>query len=123
MELDKNFKKDFELFLKNPNDNPMHPSDVGRYLRILNSENRSLFKSTIERIPSDYLGPILLELPEKLKKLAINLLSHETLAEATSELESDDATDLVQEVEDMDASKAEEVVSELEKRIGMKSIP
>jgi magnesium transporter len=115
MELDKNFKKDFELFLKNPNDNPMHPSDVGRYLRILNSENRSLFKSTIERIPSDYLGPILLELPEKLKKLAINLLSHETLAEATSELESDDATDLVQEVEDMDASKAEEVVSELEK--------
>ena len=115
MEIDENFKKDFELFLKDPDDNPMHPSDVGRYLKILNSEDRELFKSTIEKIPSDYLGPILLELPEKLKKLAINLLSHETLAEATSELESDDATDLVQKVEDMDASKAEEVVSELEK--------
>lgn len=115
MEIDENFKKDFELYLKDPENNPMHPSDIGRYLKFLESEDRNLFKTTIEKIPSDFLGPILLELPEKLKKRAINLLSHEKLAEATSELESDDATDLVQEMEDMDAVKAKDVFSELEK--------
>lgn len=115
MEVDENFKKEFELYLKNPEDSSVHPSDIGRYLKFLDSEDKELFKTTIEKIPSDFLGPILLELPEKLKKRAINLLSHQTLAEATSELESDDATDLVQEVEDMDASKANEVISELEK--------
>lgn len=115
MEIDENFEKEFESFLKDPESNAMHPSDVGRYLKALDSEDKNLFKTTLERIPPDYLGSILLELPEKLKKRAISLLSHKSLAEATSELESDDATDLVQEMEDMDASKAKVVFSNLEK--------
>lgn len=115
MEIDENFKKDFEAFLSDPENNAMHPSDVGRYLKTLDSEDKNLFKTTIEKIPPDYLGSILLELPEKLKKRAISLLSYKSLAEATSELESDDATDLVQEMEDMDASKAQVVFSKLEK--------
>jgi magnesium transporter len=115
MEIDENLKKDFELFLSDPENNAMHPSDVGRYLKALDSEDKNLFKTTIEKIPPDYLGSILLELPEKLKKRAINLLSYKSLVEATSELESDDATDLVQEMEDMDASKAKVVFSKLEK--------
>ncbi len=115
MEIDENFEKEFESFLRDPDNCAMHPSDVGRYLKALDSEDKNLFKTTLEKIPPDYLGSILLELPEKLKKRAISLLSHKSLAEATSELESDDATDLVQEMEDMDASKAKVVFSKLEK--------
>ena len=111
----KELQSEFRKFIKDPKGHPMHPSDLGKYLRSLRSKDVEEFKNTLLKFPHETLGPVLLELPEKLQNEAFAFLPHENLARATEELESDDATDLVQELVDADESKGHEVISKLEK--------
>jgi magnesium transporter len=101
--------------IKDPQSHPMHPSDLGKYLKALRAKDAQEFRNTILKFPDETLGPVLLELPEKLQNEAFAFLPQEKLARATEELESDDATDLVQELVDADEYKGQEVISKLEK--------
>jgi len=111
----KELQREFKKFLKDPKEHPMHPSDLGKYLKALRAKNEEQFKNTLLKFPHETLGLVLLELPDKLQDEAFNFLPHEKLARATEELESDDATDLVQELVDAYESKGHQVISKLEK--------
>ena len=105
----------FELFLQDRETHLLHPSEIAYLLRKLyKKENKEAFLTTLEQVPQDILGDVLLELPEKRKDEAIEHLSSEDLAQAIEGLESDDATDLVIDIDDVDEDKGEEVVSHLD---------
>jgi len=58
----------------------------------------------------------LLELPENIRDEAYKSLSTEQLAEALEKLETDDATDIIRDIEEFDQNKADKILSNLEKK-------
>lgn len=105
----------FELYLQDTEENILHPSDIAYLLKkIRTKENKEAFLELLGKIPHDVLGDVLLELPEKIKDEAIKALSTEELAGAVENLESDDATDLIQDIDDLDEDKSEAVVAHLD---------
>jgi len=92
-----------------------HAHEVAQILRQLyHEEGKEAFLSFIHEIPKEYLGEILLELPEDIKDEALETLSVPKLVEVVDELRSDDATDLLQDIEDIDEAKEQEVLSGLD---------
>ncbi len=113
-ELAKDEKKSFSL---DPQElSTIHPSEIAKILDEVYYEDEELFHSTIESLPKDVLGNVLLELPERYRYEALENLESEALVEAVDGLESDDATDLIQEIESFDEQKAQEVLENLEKQ-------
>jgi magnesium transporter len=92
-----------------------HANEIARILRqIYHEEGNEAYLNYIDRIPKEYLGEILLELPEHIKDDALETLSVPELVEVVDELDSDDATDLMQDIEDIDEAKEEEIRSNLD---------
>ncbi|NOQ30117.1 MAG: magnesium transporter [Helicobacteraceae bacterium] len=104
----------FEEYLQNPTENRLHPSEIAYLLKKTRKKNKEQFLETLDQIPEDILGDVLLELPEKIKDEAIEFLPSHELSRAMESLESDDATDLLLDIEDADESKAEIVISQLD---------
>lgn len=102
----------FEMYLHDPEENNIHPSDIAYLLKkIRKKETKEAFLELLGKVPDNVLGDVLLELPEKTKDEAIEALSSEELAGAMEHLESDDATDLLQDIDDLDEEKSEAVVA------------
>lgn len=105
----------FEDFLQDPDLHTIHASEIAYLLKKLyKKKSPEAFFETLERVPQDMLGDVLLELPEKRKDEAIEHLSSEDLAHAVESLESDDAADLVNDIDDVDEDKSEEVIAHLD---------
>lgn len=105
----------FELFLEDSEVHSLHASEIAYLLKkVHKKEGKEAFLETIQKIPQDMLGDVLLELPEKRRDEAIEHLSSTELAQALEGLESDDATDLVNDIDDLDESKSEEVIAQLD---------
>ncbi len=105
----------FEMYLQEPEENNLHPSDIANLLkRVRSKESKEAFLELLSQIPADVLGEVLLELPEKIKDEALQELTTEELARAIEDLDSDDATDLVQDIDDLDENKSEAVVAHLD---------
>ncbi len=102
----------FEMYLYDPEENNIHPSDIAYLLKKIRSkETKEAFLELLEKVPHNVLGDVLLELPEKIKDEAIEALNSEELSSALKHLESDDATDLLQDIDDLDKEKSEAVVA------------
>ena len=92
-----------------------HASEWARILRQLyHEEGKEAFLAYVLNIPEEYLGEILLELPEKIKDEALSALSVPKLVEVVDELDSDDATDLMQDIEAIDEAKEQAILSNLD---------
>ncbi len=105
----------FELYLEDTEEYSLHPSDIAYLLKkVRKKETKEAFLNLLGKIPHDVLGDVLLELPENIKDEAIEALSTEELAGAIENLESDDATDLFQDIDDLDEDKSEAVVAHLD---------
>ena len=104
----------FELFLEDGEANELHATEIAYLIKKLQKKEPDAFYETLDKIPKDILGDVLLELPEGAKDAAIEYLSSHDLAEAIDDLESDDATDLVQDIEDVDEAKSVEVFEKLD---------
>lgn len=105
----------FENFLQDRDAYSIHPTEIAYLLKKLyKKRGKEAFLENLEKIPQDMLGDVLLELPEKRKDEAIEYLSSEELAQAVEGLKSDDATDLVIDIDDVDEDKGEEVVAHLD---------
>ncbi|MEA3372555.1 MAG: magnesium transporter [Campylobacterota bacterium] len=105
----------FELFLEDSEAHSLHPFEIAYLLKkVYKKEGKETFLETIQKIPQDILGDVLLELSEKRRDEAIEYLSSKELAQALEGLESDDATDLVNDIDDFDESKSEEVIAQLD---------
>lgn len=75
----------------------LHPADVADLLERLPRDKRG---EVLQAIPFEHLGEVVAELEEGVKENVLQLLGPEEVRVAISELESDDAADLAQSVED-----------------------
>jgi len=92
-----------------------HENEIAKILKeVYNQDGTEIFLEYVRSIPEEYLGEILLELPENIKDEAIHELSVGQLVEIVDELDSDDATDLLQDIEDIDVEKEREILSGLD---------
>ena len=91
--------------IRNKKDVPqLSSSEIADYLKKLKKEDEKSFYDYIKKLPSEFLGEVLLEMPESLKEDAIRHLDTKKLTDAVEELESDDATDLIKDIEEIDVN-------------------
>jgi len=100
-----------ENILENFDD--LHPSDIADILKKISKKDKEKFYELLHKIPDDQLGEVLLELPESLRDKAYKSLSHTQISHAIEELETDDATDIIQDIEDIDEQKAQDILNSL----------
>jgi magnesium transporter len=92
-----------------------HANEIAKILKeIYNQEGLESFLGYTRAIPEEYLGEVLLELPENVKDEALHELSASKLVDVVDELDSDDAADLMQDIEEIDSEKEREVLSGLD---------
>jgi len=106
--------RSFELTIDNPEEFDLHPSDIAYLLRKLHHRDHDKFLNFLNLVPAEFLGDVLLELPEKVKDEAIDYLTPEELTQAVESLDSDDATDLHQDISDKDEEKSQAVFQSLD---------
>jgi len=109
----KQIVKNTQELLKNLEE--LHPSDIAHSLKKINKKNSDDFFLIIKKIPHETLGDVILELPDNLREDVYKELSIKKLTHAVDELDSDDATDVIQEIEEINEEKAKEIFNGLEK--------
>jgi len=77
---------------------PLHPADVADLIERLPREYR---QDVLNGIPTEHLGDVVSELDEGVKEHVLQLLHPDEVRLALAEMESDDAADLAQAIEEM----------------------
>jgi len=90
----------------------LHPSEIAKLLKDLNEKN---FNEAVQAIPKEIIADVALELPDRYFEDVVESFTPKELAQSVAELESDDQTDFIQELEEVDHSIAKEVFSQLHK--------
>ena len=110
-------REDLDRFLQGESETiQLHPSQIANYLKTIYHQDKAHFYRILKNIPKDILGEVLLHLPQAMKDDAIEHLSVKELAKAVEEMDSDDATDLVKDIEDVDESLEKAVLKMCTKR-------
>ncbi len=94
---------------ENPHDE-LHPSEIANLLKDLSEKD---FNEAIQFIPKEFIADVALELPDRYFEDVVESFSIQELAESVTELESDDQTDFMQELEEVDSQMAQDVFDEL----------
>ena len=97
------------------NDHPldeMHPSEIANLLKDLDDKS---FADAVQSIPKELIADVALELPDRYFEDVLESFTPQEIAESLTELESDDQTDFIQELEERDEEMAKEVFDELDK--------
>ena len=94
-----------------PNDE-LHPSEIANLLKDMDEKS---FNEAVQFIPKELIADVALELPDRYFEDVVESFTPKELAESLAELESDDQTDFMQELEEVDDSIAKEVFSQLHK--------
>lgn len=117
--------KNFESLLRNSAAlRKMHNADIAKMLDSIKNEYEDRFYSQLDTLPRDILGGVLVNMPEKYRYEVLERLNAKELTLAIEELESDDATDLIQEIEEVDPLKAEVILNKInrEHRVDIKRL-
>jgi magnesium transporter len=96
------------------NDHPqdeLHPSEIANILKDLNEKS---FHEALQYIPRELIADIALELPDRYFEDIVESFTAKEIADSVAELESDDQTDFMQELEEVDQSIAKAVFSQLD---------
>ena len=94
-------------------DENVHIYEIAILLKNLHDEDEELYTQTLETLPKEILAEVLLEMPQQHMEEAYEQLGAEGLANLASELDTDDAADLIQHIEEVNEELAEEVLSKL----------
>ncbi|MBA1420436.1 MAG: magnesium transporter [Epsilonproteobacteria bacterium] len=89
----------------------LHPSEIANLLKDLNDKS---FADAVQSIPKELIADVALELPDRYFEDVLESFTPEEIAESVAELESDDQTDFIQELEERDEEMAKEVFEELD---------
>jgi len=89
----------------------LHPSEIANLLKDLNDKS---FADAVQAIPKELIADVALELPDRYFEDVLESFTPEEIAESVAELESDDQTDFIQELEERDEEMAKEVFEELD---------
>ena len=90
----------------------LHPSEIANLLKDMDEKS---FNEAVQSIPKELIADVALELPDRYFEDVIESFTVKELAESLTELESDDQTDFIQELEEVDSQMAQEVFAELDK--------
>jgi len=90
----------------------LHPSEIANLLKDLNEKS---FNEAVQSIPKEFIADVALELPDRYFEDIIESFTSQELAKSVAELESDDQTDFIQELEEVDHTIAREVFEQLHK--------
>ncbi len=93
----------------------LHPIEIAKILKKARKNSKEDFLQILNSLCEDTLGLVILELPENLKHEIFEEFSSLKLKEAIVELETDDAKDLLSEIEEFNEEKAEEIFEKLDK--------
>jgi magnesium transporter len=94
-----------------PNDE-LHPSEIANLLKDMDEKS---FDEAVQFIPKELIADVALELPDRYFEDVVESFTPKELAQSVAELESDDQTDFIQELEEVDHSIAKEVFEQLHK--------
>lgn len=94
-----------------PNDE-LHPSEIANLLKDMDEKS---FDEAVQFIPKELIADVALELPDRYFEDVVESFTPKELANSVAELESDDQTDFMQELEEVDHSIAKEVFEQLHK--------
>jgi len=94
-----------------PNDE-LHPSEIANLLKDLSEKS---FDEAVQSIPKELIADVALELPDRYFEDVVESFTPKELADSLAELESDDQTDFIRELEEVDDSIAKEVFNQLDK--------
>ena len=89
----------------------LHPSEIANLLKDL---DESSFNAAVQTIPQELIGDVVLELPDRYFGDVVESFTVQELAVAVTELESDDQTDFMQELEEVNEQVAQEVFNQLD---------
>ncbi len=89
----------------------LHPSEIANLLKDLDDKS---FADAVQSIPKELIADVALELPDRYFEDVLESFTPEEIAESVAELESDDQTDFIQELEERDEEMAKEVFEELD---------
>jgi magnesium transporter len=92
----------------------LHQSDIAHSLKKIYKKSHEEFYVILKQLPDELLGEVILELPDYLREDIYATLSTQQLTTAVEELDSDDQTDFLQEVEEIDKHKAKAIFDGLE---------
>lgn len=87
----------------------LHPSEIALSLKKIHKKNSEDFYSIIKELPSIFLGEAILKLPDYLREETYSCLTPKQLSIAIEKLNSDEQTDIIQEIEHNDKQKAQAV--------------
>ena len=93
----------------------LHHSDISKSLVKIYKKNPENFYNILPNISKDILGEVLLELPDNIRDKAYSSLSIKKLTDIVEAVKTDDATDIILDIEDLDKEKSISIFSNLEK--------
>ena len=97
-------------YLDTHHDDELHPSEIANLLKDLNEKS---FDEAVQSIPKELIADVALELPDRYFEDVVESFTPKEIAESVAELESDDQTDFIQELEEVDHDIATEVFNQL----------
>ncbi|CAA6802267.1 MAG: Mg/Co/Ni transporter MgtE / CBS domain [uncultured Campylobacterales bacterium] len=89
-------------------------NNLVKELELIKNSNEKLFFTKLRELEAAELGAVLLELSDSSLEDSLDVLKNEKISNAIGELESDDATDLMQTLEDIDPEKAQLLLNQLD---------
>ncbi len=108
--------KNLEALLKNKSAvRNLHTTDVAKILKNIHSRYEEKFAEQIDALPDELLGKVLMELPEKTRAQILAQTHAEKLKNALEAMDTDDAVDLLQHIEDVDEDKAKLILNKMSK--------
>ena len=91
----------------------LNSAELTEHLKFLKKEDEEIYKAILNELDSESLGEAAVQMPNHMLKDVI-ALPDEKVADAIEELESDDATDLIQNIGDIDENRAKQIFDSLE---------
>lgn len=91
----------------------LHPFDISELLLEIREEDEKLFIEELAKLPDELRALVMVELPRHCYEEIIENFTPNELAELTNTLDTDDAAELIRNIEDVDEDVAEEVLQSL----------
>lgn len=91
----------------------VHPYDIANLLVEIKSIDEDAYTDILNKLPSDLLAEVLVELPKLYKEDLYTSYGPKKLAKLTESLDTDEAAVLIQHIEEVDDEKADAVISHL----------
>ncbi len=102
---------ELEHYLQSHTMEELHPSEIANLLKDMDEAG---FEAAIQTIPNELIADVALELPDRYFGDIVESYTAKEIAESLSDLESDDQTDFIQELEEHDEEVAKEVFEHLD---------